>query len=99
VKKFLKIAALIIVIVPLLFLGYLTYSNQKNLARPTALALSALESTDTVSIEEDGNFLVMRPTNASPRQGSLFTQGQTATCAATRRSREPWPRRVTWLSA
>jgi dienelactone hydrolase len=75
VKKFLKIAALIIVTVPLLMLGYLTYSNQKNLARPTALALSALESTDTLSIKEDGNFLIMRPTGMTPTTGVIVYPG------------------------
>ena len=33
-KKFLKILAAIVIIVPLLALGWLTYSTQKNLAIP-----------------------------------------------------------------
>lgn len=75
VKKFLKIAAIVIVAVPLLLLGYLTYSNQKNLARPTEQALGAMVSDSQVSVQEDGNFLVMRPVSRQPRTGVIVYPG------------------------
>lgn len=73
-KKFLKILAAIVIIVPLLALGWLTYSTQKNLAIPGDDALAALESNGAVEIET-GDWVVMRPANATPRAGLIVYPG------------------------
>jgi len=73
-KKFLKIVLAIVVIVPLLMLGWLTYSTQKNLAIPGEDALAALESNEAVDIEI-GDWIVMRPTSATPLAGLIVYPG------------------------
>jgi pimeloyl-ACP methyl ester carboxylesterase len=73
-KKFLKILAAIVIIVPLLAFGWLTYSTQKNHAVAGDDALAALVSNEVVDIET-GDWIVMRPSGAAPRAGLIFYPG------------------------
>jgi len=73
-KKFLKILAAIVIIVPLLAFGWLTYSTQKNLAVPGDDALAALVSNEVVDVET-GDWIVMRPSGAGPRAGLIVYPG------------------------
>ena len=73
-KKFLKILAAIVIIVPLLAFGWLTYSTQKNLAIPGEDALAAMASNDAVEVET-GDWIVMRPANATPVAGLIVYPG------------------------
>lgn len=73
-KKFLKILAAIVVLVPLLAFGLLSYSTQKRLAAPTEDALAALVADESVLIEP-GDWLVMRPANSEPTAGLIIYPG------------------------
>jgi hypothetical protein len=73
-KKILKIIAVIVVALPVLAFAWLSYSTAKNLASPTAEALSALATDDRV-IVEDGDWLVMRPAASTPTTGLILYPG------------------------
>jgi hypothetical protein len=51
-KKILKIVAVIVIALPVLALGWLVYSTDKNLASPTPEALTALASDDAVVVDD-----------------------------------------------
>jgi len=74
VKRLLKILAAVIVVLPLLAFGWLTYATQKNLAKPTPQALAALTTNDA-TIVETGEWLVMRPAGAEPAGGLILYPG------------------------
>ena len=73
-KKFLKILAAVVIVVPLLMLGWLMYSTEKNRAVPGEDALAALVSNEAVDIEV-GDWIVMRPKNATPGTGLIVYPG------------------------
>jgi dienelactone hydrolase len=73
-KTILKIVAVIVITVPILAFGWLSYSTAKNLASPTAEALAALTPDDTVAVE-DGDWLVMRPAASTPTTGLILYPG------------------------
>jgi hypothetical protein len=73
-KKILKIVAVIVVALPVLALGWLVYSTDKNLASPTPEALTALASDDAVVVD-DGDWLVMRPAGSTPTAGFILYPG------------------------
>lgn len=73
-KKFLIILVTIVVVIPLLTLGWLMYSTQKNMASPTEEALAALIDDEFVSIESD-DWLVMRPDTSEPVVGLIVYPG------------------------
>jgi pimeloyl-ACP methyl ester carboxylesterase len=73
-KKILKLAGIGLVVVAVLMFGWLEYSTVKNNAAPGELALAALESTNDVIVEE-GDWLVMKPANASPVTGLIIYPG------------------------
>jgi len=74
VKKFLKIFAVIVVALPILAFGWLTYTTEKNRATPRPEAIAALESDDTVQVELDG-WLIMRPIAGEPTTGVIVYPG------------------------
>lgn len=67
----LGIAAAIIV----LLYGYLSYSLEKNRARPTAIAMAAVASDSGVAVEEKDDWLIMRPKNQTPTTGLIVYPG------------------------
>jgi pimeloyl-ACP methyl ester carboxylesterase len=73
-KKALKIFAVIIVALPILMLGWLFYSTDKNLASPTTEALAALVRDDAVVVD-NGDWLVMRPSVSTPTAGLILYPG------------------------
>ena len=73
-KKVLKIIAVTVIAVPVLALGWLVYSTDKNLASPTTEALAALTTDDSVAVD-DGEWLVMRPSASTPTAGLILYPG------------------------
>jgi hypothetical protein len=73
-KKFLKILLVIVVLVPLLALGWLFYSTPRNLAVATPEAMAMLESDTAVHVEYD-DWLVMRPATRKPKAGLILYIG------------------------
>ncbi len=73
-KTFGKIIAAIVVLVPLLTFGWLSYSTQKNLATPGQDALAALAGDETVRIES-GDWLILRPGTSTPTVGLILYPG------------------------
>ena len=73
-KTILKIVAVIVIAVPVLAFGWLWYSTAKNLASPTAEALAALVTDDSVTVE-DGDWLIMRPGASTPTAGLILYPG------------------------
>lgn len=73
-KTFLKILAAIVVIVPLIAFGWLSYSTQKRLASPAEDALAALVADESVLVEP-GDWLVMRPAGVEPAVGLILYPG------------------------
>lgn len=73
-KKFLKIAAVVVVAVPILATGWLSYSAERNRARATESAVAALASNDSVQIDV-GDWVVMRPTDMPPTTGVIVYPG------------------------
>jgi len=73
-KRLLKILAAIVIVVPLLAFGWLSYSTQKRLASPAEDALAALVADESVRIES-GDWLVMRPADAEPAAGLIVYPG------------------------
>ena len=73
-KTVLKIVAVIVIAVPVLAFGWLWYSTAKNLASPTAEALAALTTDDSVTVE-DGVWLIMRPGASTPTAGLILYPG------------------------
>lgn len=55
--------------------GYLYYNAEQNRARPLDEALAAVASTPEVEVQQQGNFLVMRPVGQSPRLGLIVYPG------------------------
>lgn len=74
-KKFLVVTAGIVAAILVLLYGWLSYSSQKNLARATEVALAAMESTADVAVEEEGDWLIMRPQNQAPTTGLIVYPG------------------------
>ncbi|MFW2403398.1 MAG: alpha/beta hydrolase [Gammaproteobacteria bacterium] len=73
-KKFLKIVAVIVVLVPLLGYGWLSYSAKQKLAAPADDALAILVTDDAVSIAID-DWVVMRPAAGAPKAGMILYPG------------------------
>jgi hypothetical protein len=73
-KKILKTIGIVLVVLAVLVVGWFEYSTPKNNAAPGELALAALISDDIVTVE-DGDWLVMRPTNGSPTTGLIIYPG------------------------
>ncbi len=73
-KRFGKILAAIVVLIPLLAFGWLSYSTQKNLASPAEDALAALVADESVLIES-GDWLIMRPATTEPAAGLILYPG------------------------
>ncbi len=74
-KKILIVTAGIVAAILVLAYGWLSYSSQKNLARATEVALAAMESTADVVVEEEGDWLIMRPKNQAPTTGVIVYPG------------------------
>jgi pimeloyl-ACP methyl ester carboxylesterase len=74
-KKILIILAGIVAAIAVGSYAWLSYSSEKNLARPTAVALAALEPSDSVAVEEAGDWLIMRPRNEDPEIGLIVYPG------------------------
>lgn len=73
-KRLLKILAAIVIVVPLLAFGWLSYSTQKRLASPAEDALAAVVADESVRIES-GDWLIMRPADAEPTAGLIVYPG------------------------
>ena len=73
-KKFLKILLAVVVLVPLLAFGWLTYSTEKNLATPAQEALAALDSDASVQVDS-GDWLIMRPAASETTAGLILYPG------------------------
>jgi len=73
-KKILKISGVLVIVLAVMAFAWLEYSTEKNRATPTDLAIAALASDDRVIVEL-GDWLVMRPANASPKIGMIVYPG------------------------
>lgn len=73
-KKILLTVGALVVIIPVLAIGWLYYSTEKNMARPTDEALQALVSDSAVEVEQ-GDWIVMRPTTEEPTKGVIVYPG------------------------
>jgi dienelactone hydrolase len=73
-KKFLKILVSGIVVIAVLFYGYLVYTTEKNRAVPAPTAIAALQSSAAVDVA-DGDWLVMTPTGVIPTTGVIVYSG------------------------
>ncbi len=73
-KKILKYAGVGLILLVIAVFGWLEYSTVKNNAVPGELALAALASDDRVVVEE-GDWIVMKPANASPTTGMIVYPG------------------------
>jgi len=74
VKKFLKILAVVVILVPLLGYGWLSYSAKQKLAAPADDALAILVTDDAVRTEID-DWVVMRPASGAPKAGMILYPG------------------------
>ena len=74
-KKVLIVTVGIAAAVVVLLYGYLTWSADKNRARPTEVAMAALEPSADVSVEQQDDWLVMRPQNQTPTTGLIVYPG------------------------
>lgn len=74
-KKILIVTASIVAAILVLLYGWLSYSSEKNLARATEVAMAALESTPEVAVEQQGDWLIMRPQNQTPTTGLILYPG------------------------
>jgi hypothetical protein len=73
-RKFLKILLAVIVLIPLLALGWLFYSTPENLAVATPAAIAMLESDASVRVQS-GDWLVMQPAAGAPKAGLILYIG------------------------
>ena len=73
-KKLLLTVGALVVLIPILAIGWLYYSTEKNMARPTDDALQALVSDTAVQVET-GDWIVMRPTTGEPTRGVIVYPG------------------------
>lgn len=73
-KKFLKILAVVVITLPILAFGWLTYTTEKNRAAPRPEALAALEADDSIRVELD-DWLIMRPESTEPIMGVILYPG------------------------
>ncbi len=74
-KKILLVTASIVAAILVLLYGWLSYSSEKNRARPTEVAMAALEPDAAVAVEEQGDWLIMRPQNQTPTTGMIVYPG------------------------
>lgn len=74
-KKVLIVTVGIAAAIVVLLYGYLSYSLEQNRARPTAVAMAALDSDAGVTVEEKGDWLIMRPKNQTPTTGLIVYPG------------------------
>ncbi len=72
-KLFGKIVLVIVVLIGAGF-GYWRYDSQDRIHQVTPEALAALQSDDSVNVEQD-TWFIFRPVNSSPTKGLIFYPG------------------------
>jgi dienelactone hydrolase len=74
-KKVILVGLGIVVAIIVSLYGYLTYNAEQNRAKPTEVAMASMLSTDSVSVEEQGDWIVMRPIGQTPTTGMIVYPG------------------------
>lgn len=74
-RKVLLVTAGVVAAIVVLLYGWLNYSLEKNRARPTTVAMAALESDGGVTVEQEGDWLIMRPQTQTPTTGLIVYPG------------------------
>ena len=75
VKKVVVVLMGVIAFAVLGFFGYLEYFSRVNYAAPTDLALDLLQEEEGILVSEEGDWLTLRPVEATPTVGLILYPG------------------------